>query len=448
MDKFMEIAGKIGAQKHMSAIRDGFASTMPLVMAGAITVMINNVLFVPWSLLAGFIGADNGFIVWANTYVAPLFSAVDAGSLSLTALAIAIALGYIRAQQENVDALASVLIATGAFFILGPKSRISDVAAHIGDYYGAMGILVGLLVGLIAPAIFTAIVKKGWIIKMPDMVPPAVGRAFAAIIPGFITLMAFALVPYAFSLMHTLEILGADAPANIFVWFEVTIQQTLMGVFGGTDASSFLPGLLGASLIKLVQTVLWFAGLHGANLTTPVTTPIWGTFDTLNVQEFAKLGKDAVLFPWTSTSWVIYADLGGSGATLGLLIALKLFNKRPDAKEIASISLAPGLFEINEPIIFGIPMVLNPIYLFPFLFATPIMSAVGFILTWIGFAGRVVNNIPWTTPPILGAAMATNFNIGAIITSIICLAVSVAIYTPFVFLANKEFENQLADQAK
>lgn len=437
MDKIMNFAGKIGSNKYLVAIRDGFASTMPLIMAGAIAVMINNVFFVPWSLLANFIGAENPFFEWAGIWVAPLFSAMDAGTLSLTALAVAVAIAYLRARDEEVDPLATLLVTLGAFFILGPKTRISDVAGHIVDYYGAMGILVGLIVGLGAPAIFIKIVKKGWIIKMPDMVPPAVGKAFAAIIPGFITLFVFALIPYFFSLMVHFGMVP-EGVTNIFAWFEISIQQVLMNIFGGTDANSFWPGLFGAVFIKLVQTLLWFTGLHGANLTQPVLTPIWGTFDTLNVQAFAANGTAATLYPWVSTSFVIYADLGGSGATLGLLIALKLFNKRPDAKEIANISLAPGIFEINEPIIFGIPMVLNLGYAIPFILATPIMTAVAFTLTWIGFAGKVVNNVPWTTPPILGAAMATNFNIGAIITSIICLAIATVMYAPFVIKANKE----------
>lgn len=442
MDKFMEIAAKFGANKYMTAVRDGFASTMPLIMAGAITVMINNVFFVPWSLVAGFIGGDHPFITWGYQYLSPLFGAVEAGSLNLTALGVALGIAYIRATDEGVDPLSTVLITLGAFFILQPFSRVSDVAGHLTNYYGAMGILVGLFTGLIASAIFIAVVKRGYVITMPDMVPPAVGRAFAAIIPGFVALMAFAFVPYFFSLAHTFGWIAEGGSVNIFEWVEATISSRLMSIFGGTDTDSFLPGLIGAVVIKFIQELLWLVGLHGPNLTAPVTSPIWGVFDTMNVTAFANHGKDAVLFPWTGTSGVIYANLGGSGATMGWLIAVFMFNKRPDAKEIANIALAPGIFEINEPIVFGVPMVLNPIYMFPFLLTTPLLTAFAYTLTWVGFAGRVVNSIPWTTPPILGAAMATNFDIGAIITSVLCLVIATAMYAPFVILSNKEFEKQ------
>lgn len=446
MDKFMEIAGKIGSQKHMIAIRDGFASTMPLVMAGAIAVMINNVLFVPWSLLASFIGGDNPFIVFTNQWIAPFFGAIDAGTLSLTALGIAMALAYIRAQQEEVDSLAAVLIAAGSFFILRPNTRVSDVAGHITHYFGAMGILVGMLVGLIVTEIFIAIVKKGWTIKMPDMVPPAVGRGFAAIIPGAFALGATALVPYLFSILPSI-VPGYAGAANIFEFSEKSIQGVLMGWFGGLEGnSSFLPGLIGAAVLKLIMQVFWVMGLHGANLAQPALQPIWGTFDNLNMLAYQADGAKAILYPWTSGSFAAYVDLGGSGSTLGLLIAYTLFNKRPDVKEVAAVAWGPAVFEINEPIIFGVPIVLNPIYMIPFIFTPVVLTIFAYMMTQIGFAGRMVNTIAWTTPPVLGAAMASNFNIGAIITSLACVAIATLMYTPFVFMANKQFAKQMEEK--
>ncbi len=447
MDKFMEVAGKIGANKHMIAIRDGFASTMPLVMAGALAVMINNVFFVPWSLMAQFIGADHAFIVFTNQWIAPFFGSIDAGTLSLTALAIAMALAYIRAQQEDVDPLATTLVAAGSFFILQPNVRVSEVAGHITHYFGAMGILIGMVVGLVVPGIFISIVKKGWTIKMPEMVPPAVGRGFAAIIPGAVAFGAVALVPYIFALMPSL-VEGYSGPANIFVLSETSIQGVLMEIFGGVEGDAFIPGLIGASVLKLIMQLFWVMGLHGANLAQPALQPIWGTFDNLNMLAYQADGAAAVLYPWTSGSFAIYVDLGGSGATLGLLIAYALFNKRPDVKEVANVAWGPAIFEINEPIIFGVPIVLNPIYMIPFIFTPVVLTIFGYIMTQIGFAGRIVNSIAWTTPPILGAAMATNFNIGAIITSILCVVIATAMYTPFVLLANKQFAKTMAEEGK
>ncbi len=451
MDKFMEIAGKIGAQKHMVAIRDGFASTLPLVMAGAMALMINNVLFNGDSTVTQLFGKDNPFTAFTSAWISPWLSAFDAGTLSLTALAIAMALAFIRAKQEDVDPLATVLVTTGSYFILGPMLRVSETAPWIAHYFGAMGILVGMLSGLIFPAIFISIVKKGWVIKMPEMVPPAVGRGFAAIIPGAFALGAAALVPYVLTTVIpadvTASILGADytGPQTIFAFSEKLIQGVLMDIFGGIG-EDFLPGLIGASMLKMIMQIFWFFGLHGANLAQPALVPIWGQFDTLNVQAVLEVGSAATLYPWTSTSFAIYVDLGGSGSTLGMLIALALFNKRPDSKAVANIAWGPGMFEINEPVIFGIPMVLNPIYMVPFILIPVVLTVFAYLMTVWGIAGPVVNSIAWTTPPVLGAALATNFNIGAIVTSIMCLVIATLGYIPFVLIANKQYAKKLEEE--
>ena len=166
-DKFVPIAAKVGSQKHLVAIRDSFASMMPLVMAGAIAVLLNNVFFVPWGLLAdkNLLGPDHGFIVWANEHIAPFFSAIDAGTLSLMALALVIALSYNRAKSEGKDEIITSLVSLGSFMMLGALSRSSEIAGHVTNYLGAQGIFIGMLVGLVAPAIYFTIVDKNWVIN-------------------------------------------------------------------------------------------------------------------------------------------------------------------------------------------------------------------------------------------------------------------------------------------
>ncbi len=453
MDKFMSVAGRIGGQKHMVAIRDGFASTLPLTMAGALAVMVSNVLLSNNSTLKDiinfFMGMPkaevNAFSQFTHTYINPWIAALDAGTLSLIALAVAVSLAYVRAVHEETDPLPAALLAMASFFILSPLNRVSDVAPWMTHYFGSMGIFVGLFVGLISVEVYVAIVRKGWVIKMPDMVPPAVSRAFMAIIPGAITLLAIAVVPWLFGVLASLgigdKIDGVVVPFNLFKLIETSLQSSLMNLFGSFQPGvkpPFLPGLLASFFVLLIQTILWFFGLHGANMMSPVVEPIWGVFDKLNMQAY-QAGQMTSLVPWSANSWVIYANMGGSGATLGLLIAIFLFAKRPDYKQVADISIWSGIFEINEPVIFGIPIVLNPLFLVPFLFTAPTMAAFGYIMSYIGFAGPVVQAVPWTTPPIIGAALATNFNIGAIITSIICLGISFAMYLPFVLLANKQY---------
>lgn len=424
-DKFVPVAAKIGSQKHLSAIRDAFASLMPLIMAGAIAVLLNNVFFVPWGLLANFIGPESSFIVWANTNIAPLFSSIDAGSLSILAMALCFSLGYKRAEYEGKDALSTALVTVGCFIVCGALVRNNElVASYVTHYLGAQGLFVALVIGLVAPEIYMWVVDRGWVIHLPESVPPAVSKAFAGIIPGLVTFLVFGTVYYLFTMLTGL---------NVFAWFELNIQNALMKL-----SQSIWSILLISTLIPL----LWFFGLHGANLLEAVMSPVYGTLGLMNIQNFAKgitqMGTGAnELAPWVRGSWDAYVFLGGSGATLALVAAILLVSKAAEDREVAKYGIGCGIFQINEPVLFGLPVVLNPIYLIPFVISQPIMTLIGYYATVWGFAGPIVNTVPWTTPPIFAAFLATNGSFGAALTALLCLVVAFFIYLPFVMAANK-----------
>jgi PTS system cellobiose-specific IIC component len=425
--KFVPVAAKIGAQKHLVAIRDSFAAVMPLILVGAFAVLLNNVFFVPWSLLADprLLGGDHPFIVWAFANVAPLFSLMESGTLSILALALTFALGYNRAQAEKKDALSTGLISVAGFILLGALSRNNpNVASWVGNFLGAQGLFIALLVGLVAPEIYFFVVNKNWTIKMPDSVPPAVGRGFAAIIPGFAAIFGMAIIGYCFSKF---------AGISIFTWFETNISSALM---------SLSQGIVSITTISFLIPLLWFFGLHGANMLEAVMSPVYGALGTINIQLYQQGVREVgvaanQLAIWVRGSWDAYVFLGGSGATLPLIAALFMFGKKKEDREVAKLGVAPGIFMINEPVLFGLPVVLNPIYIIPFLLVQPVLTVIAYYATALGFAGPIVNTVPWTTPPLLNAFLATNGSLGAVIISAVNLVVAFAIYAPFVILANK-----------
>lgn len=270
-EKFVPIAAKIGGQKHLLAIRDAFAGLMPLVLVGSMAVLLNNVFFVPWSLLAGFIGGDHAFIIWANANLAPLFSIMDSGTLSILALGLVFSVGYSRAMYEKQDALSTSLINVAAFILLGALSRNNpDVASWVGNYLAAQGIFVALIVGLVTPEIYFWVVRKNWVIKMPDTVPPAVARGFSAVIPGFIAVFAWALVAYLFNVF---------AGSSVFTWFETTIAGSLMTL--GQNIFSIV-------LVSTLIPLLWFFGLHGANMLEAFMSPVYGTLGLMNIDLYTN----------------------------------------------------------------------------------------------------------------------------------------------------------------
>ena len=435
-EKFVPVAAKIGGQKHLVAIRDSFASLMPLILVGAFAVLLNNVFFVPWSLLAKYIGEDSAFIVWANTNLAPLFSLMESGTFAIIALGLAFSMGYNRAVNEDKDSLSTGLITVASFILLGSLTRNNEaVASWVTNFLGAQGIFIALIVGLITPEIYFAIVRKDWVIKMPDTVPPAVAKGFSAVIPGFIAVFFWALIAYFFNVV---------AGMNIFTWFETNIAAGL-SVLG--------QNIISIVFISTLIPLLWFFGLHGANMLEAIMSPVYGTMGIENITKFSNgiravgTGADE-LAVWVRGSWDAYVFMGGSGATLPLIVAIIVFSKVKQQKEVAKLGLPPGIFMINEPVLFGLPIVLNPIYFIPFIVVQPILTLVAFYATKIGFAGPIVNSVPWTTPPILNAFLATNGSWGAVAVSIINLAIAFVIYMPFVMIANRYEEQRIREEEK
>ncbi|WP_312458847.1 PTS transporter subunit EIIC, partial [Proteiniclasticum sp.] len=195
-------------------------------------------------------------------------------------------------------------------------------------------------------------------------------------------------------------------------------------------------------LISTLIPVLWFFGLHGANMLEAIMSPIYGTMGLENIDKFANgiraIGTGAdELAVWVRGSWDAYVFMGGSGATLPLIAAILIFSKVKQQKEVAKLGFPPGVFMINEPVLFGMPIVLNPVYFIPFVIVQPILTLIAFYATKIGFAGPIVNSVPWTTPPILNAFLATNGSFGAVVVSVVNLVIAFLVYMPFVMIANR-----------
>ncbi len=190
-------------------------------------------------------------------------------------------------------------------------------------------------------------------------------------------------------------------------------------------------------MVFLIQ-LLWFFGLHGHNVLAPIMDGIYLTALNQNIEAFTTNQSTANLpYLWTRGSFDAYCQMGGSGITLGLIIAIFLFSKRDDQKAIAKLSWPMGVFNINEPIIFGMPIVLNPVYLIPWLIVPPVCAAIAYGATAIGLIPPVFVAVPWVMPAGIYAFLATGGSIMAAIVSLFNLFISFAIWTPFVMMANK-----------
>lgn len=448
--KFMPIAARIGSQKHLVAIRDSFIAIMPITMVGSIAVLLNVFLrdLPSQAGMTGFVEAMTPIInVNGNVYF---------GSIVILALAFVFALGYNLSKTYNVNAIAGGVIAFASLITCMGQSAVFNyelpgvagaaldqlkglgldvAAAESGgvllngvnswgymnsSYTGSGGLFTALIMGFICTMIYIKLMQKKLIIKLPDSVPPAVSKAFAAIIPGVIAIYVAGIAA---------QVCQAMTGATINDMVLKYIQMPLLGLSQG-----FVSVVIMVFLIQL----LWFFGLHGHNVLAPIIDGVYLTALNQNIEVFTKTQSAANLpYLWTRGSFDAFCQMGGSGITFGLLIAIFLFSKRDDQRAIAKLSWPMGVFNINEPVIFGMPIVLNPVYMIPWLIAPPVCAAVAYGATAIGLIPPVFVSVPWVMPVGIYAFLATGGSFMAALVSLLNLFISFAIWAPFVIMANK-----------
>jgi PTS system cellobiose-specific IIC component len=445
----LPVAAKIGAQKHLVALRDAFIGMMPATMAGAIAVLLNAFMR---DFPNTYLGADNAITKFFTPVIA-VNGLVWTGTLAIMAVIFSASFGYNLAKAYNVDALSGALVSLAAFIMGIPQSASLSLAleealpANVVDminstsatsgfaadgstisaagwgyfpfsaYMGGSGLFTAIIFGFVSVIIFAKLMQKNIIIKMQDSVPQAVSRAFAAIIPGIAGLYASGLIYYLFERFVGMPIID---------WISESIQKPLLGLSQGYFA---------VFIIVLLVHVLWFFGLHGTNIMGPVLQSIYGVAMVENTNAY-QLGE-AVPYKWVAGSFEAFVWPGGAGVTLMLLIAILLFSKRADYKTVGKLGIGPGLFNINEPVMFGLPIVLNPLFIIPFIVAPLVTATIAYFATTLGLVAPVVVNVIWVMPTILSGFLATGGDWRAIILTIINLAVALLIWAPFIIAANK-----------
>lgn len=424
---FIPVAAKIGNQRHLVAIRDSFIAIMPITMVGSVAVLLN-VFFRDLPTAAKWTGFVenmqwliniNGIVWWA--------------SFAIISLAFIVSFGYHLAKDYDVNPIAGALVALSSYIVFIPQTAsfeaeingVKDLVSNWGlinvDYTGSAALFTALIVGFISTMIYIKLMQANVTIKLPDSVPPAVSKAFAAIIPSVVAIYASSVVAY---LLDTY----AQMPLNDII--AKYIQVPLMGLS---------QGVFSVILLSFLVQLFWFFGIHGHNVLAPIMDGIYLPATTANAEHYLKYGAEGfkdLPYIWTRGSFDAFGQMGGSGITIGLIIAIFIFSKREDSKAVAKLAAPMGMFNINEPITFGLPIVLNPVYAIPWLIVPPISVAIAYVLTTLGVIRPVIAAVPWVLPPGLYALLATGGDWIALVVSLALVALSVVIYTPFVILAN------------
>lgn len=428
-EHFVPVAAKIGSNKFLVAIRDAFVAIMPITMAGAIATLLN--VFVrdlPNSYFPDLHIAEN--MSWLITINGNVWWA----TLAMLALAFVFALGYQVAKMYKTDALAGGLIALASFIAVTPQTATLAGAGPNGadavgwgflnySYLDAKGLFTALIVGLISSVIYAKLMNKKVTIKMPDSVPPAVSKAFASIIPGVIAIYVCAAAAWIVSTLT-----GGLSIGDVILQY---VQMPFLGLSQGLGA---------VLIIVLAVQLLWFFGLHGTNVLGAVIDGTYLTALTMNDTLF-QAGQP-MEYVWTRGSFDSYVWMGGAGCSIALVIAVLIFSKRADSRAVAKMSAPMAVFNINEPVVFGMPIVLNPIYFIPWLLVPAVLTVIAYLVTAAGWVPYVHVVVPWVVPPVLYAFLATGGSFAAALLAAVNLAIAVAIWSVFVIMANRFTEEE------
>ncbi|AIS61122.1 PTS sugar transporter subunit IIC [Listeria ivanovii] len=415
------VANKLNSQRHIAAIRDAFILVFPLIMAGSIITLINFAVLSPDGFIAKILFLGKIFPNLADAQA--IFSPVMQGSTNIMAILIVFLVARNLAIFFKQDDLLCGLTAIGAFFIVyTPYTVVDNVTYMTIKFLGAQGLFVAIIVAIITGEVFSRLARSPRLmIKMPEQVPPAVARSFKVLIPVIIITILFTVINYLITLV---------APEGLNDLVYTVIQAPLKDM--GTNVFSVI-------IIGLVSNLLWVLGIHGPNTVAAIRDTIFTEPNLDNLSYVAQHGS-AWGAPYPAT-WAGlndgFANYGGSGMTLGLLIAIFIASRRADYRDIAKLSIAPGIFNINEPVIFGLPIVLNPIMVIPFIITPAINTLIGYFFITTKLIPPVAYQVPWTTPGPLIPFLGTGGNWLALLVGLLCLAVATVIYLPFVMVSNK-----------
>lgn len=425
-EKMLPIVSKMSSQRHLLAIRDSFIVTMPLVMAASVMVLLNALIF------------SNATVqrILDLSPLAELASIVNNGTMSILAIIVCYNIGwnlathYIQTGVIDDPSFSPVhagILSTAVMFILMPLSSTvtlmdGNTAEATGVFLQSLtsssGLATAMIAALVSTELFIKLAKmKSFKIRMPEGVPPAVATSFNSLVPEIVVILFFSVV--VFTLNHTT---GLNVPQLI----ELAIQ---------TPLKAFVLSVPGILFLQFFSDFLWVFGMHGSSILAPIRqAPLLQSIQE-NMDAFS-VGKEIpniITEPFTNA----FGLIGGGGCILPLVIAILWASKRQEQRSIAKFGLTTCLFNITEPIMFGLPVVMNPIYMIPCAIIPSINLVIAYAATSLGIISKTVAAAPWITPPVIQSFIATGGDIRAAVLTVVLIILDVFLFLPFVLAANK-----------
>ncbi|MCF0239433.1 MAG: PTS cellobiose transporter subunit IIC [Streptococcus gallolyticus] len=420
--------GKVSTWRPVRAIVAAGMASIPFTIVGS--------MFLVLSIIPQAFPIPALTTLWANSVdkIAPLYLQAYNCTMGILSLYFAIVIGYeytkIFAEEDdlNVDPVYGALLSVFAFFLTIPELLVSNgafdylnvdgatingwtIGGNSLDRLSTSGMFTAILMSILAVQLYKTCIKRNWVVKMPEAVPEGVSRSFSALIPAGVVAIVVLIINGIF------VVLGTDIYNVVAIPFS----------FVKNIANSWL----GIVVIYLLVHALWIVGIHGANIVMGLVNPIL----LANMAENVDGAHIAYAGEFTNS----YVTIGGSGAMLLACVWLAFAAKSSQLKMLGRAAMGPAIFNINEPLIFGLPVVYNPTLALPFMLAPIVSATIGYWSVKIGFAAVSIIQTPWPTPIGLGAYVGSGGSVGALLTALVCAAAAFLVWFPFL----KMYDNQL-----
>lgn len=387
-EKIIPFFQRLSGSRHLVALRDGMTAAVPMIIIGSVFMIVAQFPIQGYQdFMAHTFGSN-----WATVVQYPTNA-----SFHIMGLVAVAGISYNLAKSYKVDAFSAMVVAIGAFILTIPLRVDKAGAMWVPlQQLDSSGLFIAILVGLFITDLYVWLVHKNLTIKMPSTVPPAVSNSFASLFPGALALILMWII------RMTVESSPMKSIPNII---NFVLQEPL------SHLNNSLPG---AIIVELFICLLWFFGIHGANTVSGVMMPIWlgAMTQNANAMQAGKALPNIV----TQQFYDNFVHMGGSGATIGLAFMLAFLSKSKEFKTLGKLVVGPALFNVNEPIIFGMPVVMNYKLLLPFILAPMANVITTYTAMSTGIVAKTMGvMVPWTTPPIISGYLATGHLSGAVL---------------------------------
>lgn len=432
--KVNTLAQFMGKQIYFRALRDAFAMVVPFLVLTGFVILFNNVIIDPNGFMSNWVSAET------LTTIQMFGAKITNGTMNILSLLIVILISYsLSVSRKAKNPIIPVVVAVACMISLmpitldlipvGAKEAVSISGVLPFSLTNAGGMFVAIFTGILSTELFIKLsnVKKLQI-NMSGNIPAAVITTFNSLIAVMITICTFAFVSFL-----------------IVVTTGNEINQIIINVIQAplVNLTTSLPGFL---VLCMFTNLLFFFGIHAGGIINPILEPPLLVAMQQNVEAFAAHQDipNIIVLPFRD----LYGHLGGTGSTIALLIVVFLWSKRREHKQFAKMVIPTSVFNINEPIVFGFPILFNPFMLVPFVLGPQILFIIAYFATYLGLVSPIVAYVPWSVPPLINGYLASGGDLRNVILQLVLIVVQVAMYIPFLKMYERSLDIMDSERAE